>query len=174
MTALAIIPGIADDGSLYKIEKMEAHRQGALHLAISVFIFDGDEMLIQRRADDKYHCGGMWANACCSHPHWEESADRAAHRRLGEELGCTLPLRACGLTEYRADVGGGLWEHERVSMFQGDADRDTLAFDLNPDEVSEVRWASMTQLRDEVATAPDTITPWFRIYIDRWESLGIT
>ncbi len=173
MSAVAIIPAIADDGSLYKIEKMEAHRQGALHLAISVFIFDGDEMLIQRRADGKYHCGGMWANACCSHPHWQESADDAAARRLGEELGCGLPLRKVGVTEYRADVGGGLWEHERVTMFRGDIARADLAYDLNPEEVSEIRWASIPALRREIAENPETITPWFRIYIDRWESLGV-
>jgi len=168
-----IIPAIADDGTLYKIEKMEAHRQGVLHLAISVFIFDGDDMLIQRRADGKYHCGGMWANACCSHPHWDESAADAAERRLGEELGCALPLRACGETTYRADVGGGLWEHERVTMFRGDSARDALTLDLNPDEVSEVRWASVDALRAEAKAVPETITPWFRIYLDRWEALGV-
>ncbi len=173
MSAVAIIPAIADDGSLYKIEKMEAHRQGALHLAISVFIFDGDEMLIQRRADGKYHCGGMWANACCSHPHWDESAEDAASRRLGEELGCRLPLQKVGVTEYRADVGGGLWEHERVTMFRGDSARDDLALDLNPAEVSDVRWASVPALRREIADAPETITPWFRIYLERWEHLGV-
>ena len=170
---MQIIPAIAEDGSFYQIEKMEAHRQGALHLAISVFIFDGDEMLIQRRADGKYHCGGLWANACCSHPHWQESALDAANRRLGEELGCALPLTPRGETTYRADVGAGLWEHERVSLFRGDVARDDLALDLNPDEVSAVRWASVDALRAEVVAAPETITPWFRIYLDQWEALGV-
>jgi len=168
-----IIPAIAEDGSLYRIEKMEAHRQGVLHLAISVFIFDGDAMLVQRRADSKYHCGGQWANTCCSHPHWDESAPDAAHRRLGEELGCALPLRDCGETTYRADVGGGLWEHERVTLFRGDSARGALALAPNPDEVSEVRWASVAALRAEAAATPETITPWFRLYLERWETLGI-
>ncbi len=168
-----IIPAIAEDGSLYRIEKMEAHRRGVLHLAISVFVFDGDVMLVQRRAASKYHCPGQWANACCSHPHWEESAADAAARRLREELGCTLPLHDRGETTYRADVGGGLWEHERVTLFRGDIARGDLAFDPNPDEVSEVRWASVDALRAEAARAPETITPWFRIYLERWEGLGV-
>ena len=168
-----MIPAIAGDGSLYQIEKMEAHRQGALHLAISVFVFDGDEMLIQRRADGKYHCGGMWANTCCSHPHWDESADDAAARRMVEELGASLPLHRAGETTYRADVGAGLWEHERVTMYRGDIARGDLVMDLNPDEVSEVRWASIDALRAEVEADPSRITPWFRIYLDRWETLGI-
>lgn len=169
-----IIPAIAGDGSLYRIEKMDAHRQGALHLAISVFVFDGDDMLIQRRADGKYHCGGMWANACCSHPHWNETAPDAAARRLGEELGCSLPLNECGETTYRADVGAGLWEHEQVTMFRGDIARDALILDLNPEEVSAVRWASVDALRAEAEADPSTIAPWFRIYLDRWETLGIS
>ena len=168
-----IIPAIAEDGSLYRIEKMEAHRQGALHLAISVFIFDGEDMLVQRRAASKYHCPGMWANACCSHPHWDESAFDAATRRLGEELGCSLPLHDCGETTYRADVGGGLWEHEQVTLFRADIARDALSLDLNPDEVSEVRWASVDALRSEAEATPETITPWFRIYLNRWETLGV-
>jgi isopentenyl-diphosphate delta-isomerase len=171
--SVQIIPAIREDGSLYRIEKMEAHRQGALHLAISVFIFDGEEMLVQRRAESKYHCGGMWANACCSHPHWEESAEDAAARRIGEELGCALPLRRMGETTYRADVGGGLWEHERVTMFRGDVARDALTLDLNPDEVSAVRWASVDALRAEMASDPDSIAPWFRIYLERWDGLGL-
>lgn len=168
-----IIPAIAEDGSLYRIEKMAAHREGALHLAISVFIFDGEDMLVQRRAESKYHCGGMWANTCCSHPHWDESAADAAARRLGEELGCSLLLRACGETTYRADVGGGLWEHEQVTLFRGDIARDALKTDLNPEEVSEIRWSSIDTLRAEIHDAPETIAPWFRIYLDRWDSLGI-
>jgi len=53
------IPAIAADGALYEVEKMAAHRAGLLHLAISVFVFDGDALLIQRRALAKYHCGGL-------------------------------------------------------------------------------------------------------------------
>ena len=51
-------------------EKMEVHRKGLLHRAFSIFIYDKQtgRMLLQRRALGKYHSGGLWANACCSHP----------------------------------------------------------------------------------------------------------
>ena len=168
-----VIPAVAQDGSLYRIGKMQAHRSGALHLAVSVFVFDGARMLIQRRAETKYHCGGLWANACCTHPHWDESAPDAAARRLREELGCSVPLQARGETLYRADVGAGLWEHERVTLFRGEAPRETLTFDLDPAEVSAVRWAGIDDLRAEMEGDPAAFAPWFRIYLDRWETLGI-
>ena len=50
-------------------EKMEAHRQKKLHRAFSLFIADKHgNMLLQKRAEGKYHSAGLWCNACCSHP----------------------------------------------------------------------------------------------------------
>ncbi|MCW3107000.1 MAG: isopentenyl-diphosphate Delta-isomerase, partial [Segetibacter sp.] len=44
------------DKQVGSMEKMEAHRKGALHRAFSVFIFnDRNEMLLQQRAITKYH-----------------------------------------------------------------------------------------------------------------------
>ncbi|MDB4787472.1 NUDIX domain-containing protein, partial [Flavobacteriales bacterium] len=51
------------------MEKMEAHREGRLHRAFSVFILNSrGELLLQQRAHHKYHSGGLWTNTCCSHP----------------------------------------------------------------------------------------------------------
>jgi isopentenyl-diphosphate delta-isomerase len=168
-----MIPGIAADGSVYPIEKMEAHRSHAFHLAVSVFVFRGDDLLIQRRAAGKYHCGGQWANTCCSHPNWGESVACAASRRLREELGFDLPLDPVRIVEYEADVGDGLWEHERVHMFLGRAEGDGPAIAPDPDEVSETRWIAPAALRAEIAATPEAFTPWFRIYVERFPDLKI-
>ena len=170
--ATAAIPAIADDGSLYPVGKMEAHERGLLHLAISIFVFDGQgNLLIQQRALDKYHCGGQWANTCCSHPHWGETIEACADRRLREELGTGLPLQPIGAITYRADVGNGLVEHERVHMFRGTADPRDWQPKPDPAEVSAVRWVSMDQLKRTLAEAPQTLTPWFRIYLSHWSGL---
>ena len=92
-----IIPAIAADGSLYPVEKLMAHVEGLFHLAVSVFVFDGDRLLIQQRAHDKYHCGGMWANTCCTHPYWDEAAVTCAERR---SIRCPFSVDAAG-----ADAG---------------------------------------------------------------------
>ncbi|MFN3170120.1 MAG: isopentenyl-diphosphate Delta-isomerase [Hyphomicrobiales bacterium] len=166
------IPAIAEDGSLYPIEKLRAHELGVLHLAISAFVFSPrGELLIQRRAYEKYHCGGLWANTCCSHPHWQEDIADCAHRRMQEELGITLPLEPIGEVTYRADVGGGLTEHEHVHMFKGIADPQTWIPKPNPDEIAELRWVSMDRLFAENEQNPEHFTPWFRLYIQRWSDV---
>jgi isopentenyl-diphosphate delta-isomerase len=163
-----LIPCIGPDGALRPVEKIEAHRRGLLHLAISAFVFDGDRLLVQRRAPTKYHCGGLWTNTVCTHPRMGETARACAERRLDEELGFTLPLAETGVAEYRAEVGDGLIEHERVTMFRADVDRAALAVAPNPEEVAETRWATAADLRAEIAAAPERFTPWFRIYVARW------
>jgi isopentenyl-diphosphate delta-isomerase len=167
-----VIPGIAADGALYPIDKMDAHRQATLHLAVSVFVMSSDKLLLQRRALTKYHCGGMWANTCCSHPHWDEAPADSAARRLREELGITLPLKACSIVEYKARVTDGLWEHERVHVFRGDA---AATIPIRPDaaEVMETRWAGIDEVRHDVTTDPELYAPWFRIYLERWGELGL-
>ncbi|MEM7289852.1 MAG: isopentenyl-diphosphate Delta-isomerase [Pseudomonadota bacterium] len=166
-----MIPAIDKDGSYYPIEKIEAHISGVLHLALSVFIFDGEELLIQKRAESKYHCGGQWANTCCTHPHMGENMDDAVSRRLDEELGITVPVEEKRVVEYSADVGNGLWEHERVHMFRAQADKRLLAYSLNPEEVADIRWINARQLHREIANHPDQFTPWFKIYVERFPQL---
>jgi isopentenyl-diphosphate delta-isomerase len=168
-----VIPAIADDGSLFPIGKMEAHRRGQRHLAVSVFVFAGDELLIQRRAAGKYHCGGLWANTCCTHPHWGEREADCAHRRLLEEVGLSVELRPCGIVDYRADVGNGLVENERVHVFRGDVATPFPVLAFNRDEVQDVAWIGSAELRRQVDDAPALFTPWIRIYLDRWAELAL-
>lgn len=173
MTAPILIPAIAGDGSLFPMEKMRVHEQAQFHLAVSVFVFDRGELLIQRRARSKYHCGGLWANTCCTHPHWNETLEACAGRRLREELGFTLPLAGKCVVEYSADVGGGLHEHERVTFFTAEVPRERIVIEPNPAEVEEVRWISPAALKREIAADPAAFTPWFRIYAERFPDFEI-
>lgn len=153
------------NGRLRPVEKLEAHRRGLRHPAVSVFVMDGPRTLIQRRALSKYHTPGLWANAVCTHPHWREAPVVCAARRLREELGIEgLPLTARDRVEYRAEVGGGLIEHERVDLFTADA-APGLAVTPNPAEVMAVRWIELETLRTEIAARPEDFTPWLRIYL---------
>lgn len=163
-----VIPAIADDGSYHPIGKLRAHHEGVLHLAVSVFVFSGPYLLIQKRAAGKYHSPGLWANTCCTHPHWDEPLATSAARRLREELGFGVPLSPRRELDYRADVGGGLIEHERVTMFVGHADRSNLAIRPDPSEVGDTRWVTADDLRADMDRNPQAYTAWFRIYCERF------
>lgn len=153
------------NGTLTPVEKLEVHQKGLRHKAISVFVMAGTKVLIQQRALSKYHTPGLWANTCCTHPHWGETSADCAARRLREELGITgLDLRLAEQVEYRADVGGGLTEHEVVDIFLAEAAED-LAQALNPVEVASTRWVDLVQLAQETLAAPERFTPWLRIYL---------
>ena len=153
------------EGHLTPVDKLAVHRQGLRHKAVSVFVLSPAGILIQRRALSKYHTPGLWANTCCTHPLWGEADETCAERRLAEELGITgLELTAAGRVEYRAEVGGGMVEHEVVALFRAFAPTD-LAMLLNPAEAMDARWIAPGDLRAEIAGAPERFTPWLRIYL---------
>ncbi len=153
------------DGRLQPLGKLEVHQRGLRHPAVSVFVLRGDETLLQQRAAGKYHTPLLWTNSCCTHPHWGEAPDACASRRLEEELGITglAPVLADRL-EYRADVGGGLVEHELVDVFLAQAGPD-LAIRRNPTEVAETRWIALPALLADLRDRPGAYTPWLRIYL---------
>jgi len=133
---------------------------------VSVFVLFGTEVLIQRRALCKYHTPGLWANTCCTHPHWGERPEDCARRRLSEELGLTgLPLEFRQRVTYRADVGNGLTEHERVDIFLSQVGRRVRPVP-NPEEVKATEWVAMSELVARTRRDPDAFTPWLRIYLD--------
>ena len=171
MSLQSIIPAINTDGSLYPIEKLQAHTDALFHLAVSVFVFDGEAVLIQRRAMSKYHCGGLWANTCCTHPDWGEELEKCAPRRLREEMGIDLALTRGGEIEYSADVGNGLHEHERVTIFCGKADRERIELTPDTNEVMDWRWISPEALRAELRSDSSRFTPWLLIYMKHHSGL---
>ncbi len=154
------------DGTLVPVEKLEVHKKGLRHKAVSVFVMRGDEVLLQQRALSKYHTPGLWANTCCTHPEWDEDALDCANRRLNEEMGITgLAPVFRDTIEYRADVGNDLIEHEVVDIFTAEAP-DDLVIAPNPDEVMETRWMAYDVLRETVQRFPHRFTPWLKIYLE--------
>lgn len=156
-----------NDEILGLMEKMEAHENGILHRAFSVFLFnDKGEMLLQKRASGKYHSPNQWTNAVCSHPKINETYLEGAQRRLNEELGITADLTEKFSFIYKADVGQNLWEHELDHVFTGNYEG---SFVLNNDEVSEVRYISMQQLDEEMNANPEKFTEWFKIILKEYK-----
>lgn len=153
----------AHDTPLGGAAKGQVHREGLLHRAFSVFVFNAaGEMLLQRRAAGKYHSPGLWSNSCCGHPRLGEALADAAARRLDEELGLKVALREVGVTTYRTEFDNGLIENELVHLLVGQAAGEVAA---NPDEVWEVAWAAPEAVVRRMGEAPAEFTYWFRHYV---------
>lgn len=161
----------ATDTVIGTADKLEAHRAGRLHRAFSVFVFNHrGELLLQRRATGKYHSGGLWSNSCCSHPRPGEAMEEAARRRLVEEMGFSCPVETVSAMVYRAEVGGGLIEHEYDHLLVGHWSGRPSP---DPTEVEDWRWAAMDALRNEVARHPRRFTYWFRVAFLELEERGL-
>ena len=153
----------ANDNAIGTANKLDAHRRGLPHRAISVLVKNrAGEMLLQRRAAIKYHSAGLWANACCSHPLPGEDPSVAARRRLAEEMGVRCDLAPLFTIHYRADVPGGLIEDEFVHAFGGQYGG---AIAPDPAEVSEWKWIGFTALQADMAARPEAYAVWFRHYV---------
>lgn len=156
-----------NDEVLGLMEKQQAHLNGLLHRAFSVFLFNKKgEMLLQKRASGKYHSPNQWTNAVCSHPKIGENYQEGAHRRLKEELGIEAELSEKFNFIYKADVGGNLWEHELDHVFTGIFEGD---FQLNKNEVSEIRYISLENLNREMQENPEHFTEWFKIILQEYK-----
>ena len=145
--------------------KMEAHQKGILHRAISVFIVNSKgEWLLQQRHSDKYHSGGLWSNACCSHPRPGENTEQTAERRLMEEMGLKSNLdKLFGFT-YRATINNVLIEHEFDHVFIGYSDS---VPEVNPIEVKDWKYLSYSEIQTEAKNAPEDFTVWFLKIMER-------
>jgi isopentenyl-diphosphate Delta-isomerase len=150
-------------------EKMEAHTEGLLHRAFSIFIFnEKGEMLLQQRALNKYHSGGLWTNACCSHPAPGEEISVAALRRLQEELGFETSIEKVFDFLYKTNFDNGLTEHEFDHVFVG---RFNGSIRFNTEEVMDVCYKSMPEINYSLQGQPQKYTAWFHIAfpkIEKW------
>ena len=149
-----------NDNVLGSMEKMQAHLEGRLHRAFSVIVFnDNDEMLIHKRANDKYHCGGLWTNACCSHPRLNESPKAGATRRMQEEMGFTTQLDYIGQFIYRTEFKNGLIENELDHIFVGRFNGQPIP---NPYEVEDFKYVGLDKLKVDIENSPENYTVWFK------------
>jgi isopentenyl-diphosphate delta-isomerase len=149
------------DEAIGTMEKMEAHVKALLHRAFSVFIFNRKgEMLLQQRSDNKYHSGGLWTNACCSHPAPGEDTAEAASKRLQEELGFITPLKRAFTFTYRADFENGLTENEFDHVFTGVYDGEIFP---DKDEVKDYTYKPVEEIEESINLQPWKYTPWFLI-----------
>ncbi len=158
-----------NDVAIGRMEKMEVHRKALLHRAFSVFIFNSKgEMLLQKRADKKYHSASLWTNACCSHPQPGQQTLTAANARLIEEMGFTTPLTKAFDFIYKTPFDNGLTEHEFDHVFVGIYDSHIIM--PNKEEVSDYCYKTIDEIEASVLSHPQKYTAWFKIAFPKMQS----
>ncbi|MBI33741.1 MAG: isopentenyl-diphosphate Delta-isomerase [Flavobacteriales bacterium] len=141
--------------------KLLVHEKAMLHRAVSVLIFNSKgEWLLQKRAETKYHSGGLWTNTCCTHPYPEEDIKFAAERRLIEEMGMRVKLEKSFDFIYNKKLDKGLTEHEFDHVFIGYSD--SLP-ELNPEEAEDWTYLTTDELELSMKIEPESYTEWFKI-----------
>lgn len=148
-----------------KLEKLLVHELGLLHRAFSVFIFNTNgELLLQQRADSKYHSAGLWTNTCCSHPKFGEELSEAVDRRMTEEMNLECETEFAFSFVYKASFKNGLTEHEFDHVYFGISDDEPKP---ETSEVKNWKYISLTNLELDVKTNPAKYTEWIKICLPK-------
>jgi isopentenyl-diphosphate delta-isomerase len=153
---------------IYLNGKVKSVEHFPMHTLRSEKFNDKGEMLLQQRALSKYHSGGLWTNTCCSHPRQGETTEQAAHRRLQEEMGFDCELKLHQTFIYKAPFDNGLTEHELDHVFIGTYNQDPH---INPEEVNDFHWISLSELDQQLRNQPEKFTVWFKMIMDNYVRL---
>ena len=167
MEAEEVILVNEQDEQIGLMEKLEAHQKGALHRAVSVFIFnEKGELLLQKRASTKYHGAGLWTNTCCTHPRDGETNLDCANRRLREEMGFDAKLEERFSFIYKSEVENGLVENEFDHVFFGVYDGEIQP---NAEEVEDCTFVPLGNVSKEADQHPERFSIWFRIILEKFK-----
>ncbi len=159
------------DGRMF--DKIEAHKKGLQHFAFSVFLFNkNNELLLQKRAKNKYHSGGLWSNTCCSH--FQKKSDiknckKIIKKRIFEELGINLEsdLTEAFIFKYNVNVGNDLIENEIDYVFKTTIDSNSVNYSLNRDEVEEIKFVDIKWLQNDLKINPEKYTKWLELIFEK-------
>ena len=154
------------DEQIGLMPKLEAHQKAVLHRAFSVFILnDKKEIMLQQRAQHKYHSPLLWTNTCCSHQREGETNIQAGNRRLFEEMGFRTEIKELFHFIYKAPFDNGLTEHELDHVMVGyynDAPQ------INPEEVQDWKWMKIEDVKNDMLIHHESYTVWFKIIFDEF------
>ena len=157
-----------NDTQIGLMSKLDAHKKGILHRAFSVFVLNNNnEIMLQKRAYDKYHSGGLWTNTCCSHQREGENSIEAGKRRLLEEMGFETELKIITSFIYKVEFENGLTEHELDYLLIGKFLKSPV---INKQEVADWKWMKVELIADDIKLNPNNYTSWFKIIFDKFQN----
>lgn len=135
------------------------HRDGLLHRAVHIFVFNANgQLFLQRRSMLKDSAPGKWVSSCSGHVDSGETYICAALRELREEIGLVpakslmeaFRVKACEQTS-----------QEFVAVYRCSAEG---PFILDPNEISEGCWVGQDRLNEWMSSTPEDFAKSF-IYL---------
>ena len=157
-----------NDTQIGLMSKLDAHKKGILHRAFSVFVLNNNnEIMLQKRAYNKYHSAGLWTNTCCSHQREGENSIEAGKRRLLEEMGFETELKIITSFIYKVEFENGLTEHELDYLLIGKYLKRPV---INKQEVADWKWMKVELIADDIKLNPNNYTSWFKIIFDKFQN----
>ena len=157
-----------NDTQIGLMSKLDAHKKGILHRAFSVFVLNNNnEIMLQKRAYNKYHSGGLWTNTCCSHQREGENSIEAGKRRLLEEMGFETELKIITSFIFKVEFENGLTEHELDYLLIGKYLKSPV---INKQEVADWKWMKVELIADDIKLNPNNYTSWFKIIFDKFQN----
>ena len=153
-------------------DKIKVHKEGILHRAFSVFIFnERNELLLQKRAKTKYHSPSLWSNTCCSHLSVGEEMKIAVKNRLYLEMGLKCNVKFIKKFSYKISFMDEMIENEIDYLYLGWSNNNPI---INLDEVSDYKWISQDELIEELKKNPDKFTYWFLKIIQLYDIFNLS
>ena len=121
-------------------------------------------ILSQHRSARKKSYPGRWTDSASGHVDSGESHNSAIEREMSEEIGITAPLTLIGKFKSE-DSEGSNTVREFNTIYEGTVDS-TVKLILQTDEVSEIRWFELDELKSRMAQNPSEFTPGFKKTIE--------
>ena len=138
------------------LPREEIHKKGLWHRSIVVAIInDKNEILLQQRAEQKDKNAGMWDISVAGHISTGQDALSAAAREINEEISISLGYHVDiksfrYIFSYRTQqkFSNHFIENQFYDFFIYNLDIPIEEFHSQPEEVSEVRYATIFEIKE--------------------------
>lgn len=145
----------------------EAYANGWYYRLVRIILEDENgRLLLQKRSEQKKLYPGLWTDAASGHVDEGDTYETAAERELEEELGVNTELEWVG--KFLVEHADGMKDIKQFNgVFRGKITADTP---LTPqtDEVSDTRWMTVDELKQEILQYSDNFTPGIRQVVERY------
>ncbi|MBI4181573.1 MAG: NUDIX domain-containing protein [Candidatus Aenigmarchaeota archaeon] len=142
----------AQDQVVGRATRETCHRQGLIHRAVHILIFNPrGELLLQERSQATGTFPGRLTSSASGHVAAGETYEEASRRELLEELGIAVPLERVGFVRSHDPV-----HMQNITVFRGIAEGPFTKEDAS---VEKLTFLPLEQVRQWVRATPDKFTP---------------